>query len=141
MYLWIKAAHLISLIAWYAGLFYIFRLFVYHVKYKAKAGLPEVFEEMERKLMHIIMLPASLLTVATGVTLIVLNPEWMAQGWLHAKLTVLVFLFGYHGYASKVRKRFAQKDYFLSEKACRMINEVPTLILVVVVLLVVLKPF
>jgi putative membrane protein len=141
MYLWIKAAHLIMIVAWFAGLFYIFRLFVYHVKYKDKAGLPEVFEEMERKLMRYIMLPASLLTVATGATLIVLNPDWLSQGWLHTKLSLLVFLFGYHGYASKVRKRFAKKDYFLSEKACRVINEVPTVILVLVVLLVVLKPF
>lgn len=140
-YQWIKAFHIIAMVAWFAGLFYIFRLYVYHVKHRERPGMPEAFAEMERKLLRIIMDPAMTVTLALGIALIVMNPALLKQGWLHAKLTAVVLLMGYHIFAGITRRRFARGDYFLSERACRMINEVPTLLLIVTVLMVVLKPF
>jgi putative membrane protein len=140
-YQWIKAFHIIAMVAWFAGLFYIFRLYVYHVKHRERPGMAEAYAEMERKLLRIIMDPAMTVTLVLGIALIVMNPVVMKQGWMHVKLTAVVLLMGYHIFAGITRRRFARGDYFLSERACRMINEVPTLLLIVAVLMVVLKPF
>lgn len=135
-----KALHIISFVAWFAGLFYIFRLFVYHVENKDKPETIAVFEVMERKLLRFICLPAMILTTLFGLALLHKMPAYVQQGWFHVKLGALFFLFGYHGYASKIRKKFAAGEFVLTSKQCRMINEVPTLLLFVIVLMVVLKP-
>lgn len=140
-YAWLKALHLISMVAWFAGLFYIFRLFVYHAKFKENKELCDAYALMERKLLYVIMHPAMLATIVFGVLLILQNPGYMKMGWLHAKLLLVVFLIGYQVFAGITRRRFASGNFFLSEKACRMINEVPTLILIGVVILAVVKPF
>jgi putative membrane protein len=137
----LKVVHLVSIVAWFAGCFYIFRLFVYHVQNKNKPETAAVFETMERKLLRMIMNPAMILTLATGISLVVLVPEWLKQGWLHVKIAFVVFLIGYHHYALYVWKKFCKKEFILSEKACRWINEIPTLILIVIVAMVILKPF
>ena len=141
MYLWFKALHLIFMVAWFAGLFYIFRLFVYHVKFKDQQNMRQAYELMEKKLLYIIMHPAMLLTIIFGLGMIHLNPALMRQGWLHSKLLAVVFLIVYQVYAGIVRRRFAKGDFFLSEKSCRIINEVPTLLLIIIVLLAVLRPW
>lgn len=140
-YPWIKAFHIIAMVAWFAGLFYIFRLFVYHVKHRETPGMPEAYAEMERKLLRIIMDPAMLVTTVLGVWLLMLNRDAMRHGWMHVKLTMVLLLIGYHVFAGITRRRFARGDYFLSERACRLINEVPTLLLLVIVIMVVVKPF
>ena len=140
MYLWIKAFHLISLVAWFAGLFYIFRLFVYHVKFKDQKNMAEAYTVMERKLLYVIMHPAMLLTIAFGVTMLVMNPTLWKTPWMHGKLALVAGLIVYQIYAGITHKRFAQGDFRLSEKACRILNEVPTLLLVGIILLAVLKP-
>ena len=140
-YAWLKAFHLISMVAWFAGLFYIFRLFVYHAKFKENKELCDAYSLMERKLLYIIMHPAMLATIVFGVLLILQNPGFMKMGWLHTKLLLVVFLIGYQIFAGITRRRFAAGNFFLSEKACRMINEIPTLILIGVVILAVVKPF
>src|SRR5438105_4335559 len=110
-YLWVKAFHIIAMVAWFAGLFYIFRLFVYDTKYRDRPGVPETLAEMERKLMRMIMDPALTVTLILGVWLIVLNPTVMKQGWMHVKLTAVVLLIGYHVYAGITRKRLSRGEY------------------------------
>jgi putative membrane protein len=140
IYLYFKSFHLISMVAWFAGLFYIFRLYVYHVKFKDQPLMAQAYTLMEKKLLYIIMHPAMLLTLIFGIAMIVMNPTLIHQGWLQAKLGAVLLLIAYQIYAGKVHKRFARGEYFLSEKACRMINEIPTLLLIIIVLLAVLKP-
>ncbi len=139
-YLWLKAFHLIFMVAWFAGLFYIFRLFVYHAKFQNKPELAEAYSLMERKLLYIIMHPAMLMTILFGILLITQNPSIFEARWFHLKLFCVLLLIGYQVFAGIVHKRFSSGDYFLSEKACRLINEVPTLLLIAIILLVILKP-
>lgn len=139
-YLWIKSFHLIAMVAWFAGLFYIFRLFVYHAKFKSEEKLHEAYALMEKKLIFIIMNPAMVLTIIFGGLLITLNPYVLVAPWFHAKLSLVLILIGYHIFSIVTHKRFVRKDFFLSEKACRFLNEVPTLILFAVIILVVVKP-
>ncbi len=139
-YLWIKSLHLISMVCWFAGLFYIFRLFVYHAKYKNKSDLAEAYSVMEGKLLAMIMHPALFLTVFSGSLLISLNPSVMRAGWFHAKLGAVFFLIAYHTLSVMTHRRFSRGDYWLSERACRIINEVPTIGLILIIILVVIKP-
>lgn len=139
-YLWIKALHLIFLVAWFAGLFYIFRLFVYHVEHRGESNMAAAYSVMERKLLYIIMHPAMLLTLLFGVLLIAANPPVLQAGWFHAKLGLVLLLICYQILAGITHKRFVQGNYWLSEKACRIINEIPTLLLILIVILAVVKP-
>ena len=139
-YLWLKALHLIFLVAWFAGLFYIFRLFVYHAKFRDKPEMREAYTLMERKLLYIIMHPAMALTILFGFLLIFQNTVVLRAAWFHAKLFLVLFLVVYQVFAGITHKRFARGDFFLSEKACRVINEVPTLLLIGIVILAVVKP-
>jgi putative membrane protein len=139
-YLWLKAFHIIAVVAWFAGLFYIFRLFVYHVKHRDNPSIAQAYVEMERKLIYLIMHPAMLLTILFGVLLISQNPTVLRAPWFHLKLGLVALLIAYQVFAGVTQKRFARGDYFLSERACRLINEVPTLILIAVVILAVIKP-
>ena len=138
-YLWIKAFHVIAVIAWYAGLFYIFRLFVYHVQKRDEPAVVATLEVMERRLMRGIMMPAMVLSLAMGTWMLTLNPSLLRMPWMHMKLGAIVFLQGYHGFSSYTRKRFLNKDYFLSETACRWINEVPTVLLFFIVIGVIVR--
>lgn len=140
-YLWIKAFHIIAVVAWYAGLFYIFRLFVYHVQQRDKPDVVATLVIMERRLMRAIMAPAMVVSLALGLWMTVKVPALWQQPWLHLKLAAVVALLGYHGFASRVRKRFAEGDYVLTETQCRWWNEFPTVLLVVIVIAVVVKPF
>lgn len=140
LYLWLKAFHIIFVVAWFAGLFYIFRLFVYHVKFKSEPKLAETYVVMERKLLFIIMYPAMFLSLLFGGLLIWQNPPVLSAPWFHMKLFAVFLLISYQMLAGMTAKRFAAGDYYLSEKACRIINEIPTLLLVAIVILVVVKP-
>lgn len=140
MYLWIQAIHIIFMVSWFAGLFYIFRLFVYHAKHKNNKEITSAYEVMEKKLLYFIMHPAMLITIITGLSMFHLNPIIWKQPWMHTKLLFVVFLIAYQVFAGITRKKFAAGNYFLSEKACRIINEVPTLCLIVIVIMVIVKP-
>lgn len=140
IYLWLKAFHIIFMVAWFAGLFYVFRLFVYHAKFKDQDNMRQAYALMERKLLYIIMHPAMLLTLLFGLLLISLNPSVLRAPWFHLKLFAVALLIGYQVFAGIVAKRFARGDFFLSERACRFINEVPTILLIVIVIMVVVKP-
>lgn len=140
-YSWFKALHLIFVVTYFAGLFYIFRLFVYHVDQRDNPGQRRTFEVMEKKLMLVIMNPSLMLLLVFGLGMLWQNPGLLDRSWFIVKLIMLVPLMLYHGFADYVRRRFAQDNYFLSERACRLINEVPSIVLVVVVILAVVKPW
>lgn len=137
-YFWIKAFHLISVIAWLAGLFYLPRLFVYHCRV---AGTPadELFQTMERRLLRIIMNPAMIAAWIFGGLLLTVQ-DW-SQGWLHAKLTAVVLITVYHHLLGLWRKDFAAGRNRRPERFYRMVNEIPTLLMMAIVILVIVKPF
>jgi len=140
LYLWIKAFHIVALVCWFAGLFYLPRLFVYHAA-SADSTSRERFCLMERKLYRGIMLPSMLATLILGLWLLHLNPAWLKMGWLHAKLLLVVLLIGYHHVCGAQIKRFARGENRRSERFFRWFNEVPVLFLLAIVILVVVKPF
>ena len=140
LYLWLKAFHIIFMVAWFAGLFYIFRLFVYHVKFKDKPELAQAYTLMERKLLYIIMHPAMFLTIVFGGLLIWQDRSVLSAPWFHMKLFAVLLLIAYQMLAGMTAKRFAMGDYYLSERACRILNEIPTILLIAIVILVVVKP-
>jgi putative membrane protein len=139
--LWLKAFHIISLVAWFAGLFYLPRLFVYHAEAIDKISI-ERFKTMERRLYYGITWPAAVLTTLFGVSLLLYNLNYYLQlGWMHAKLSLVLVLWGYHFFCGHYLKLFAAN---LNEKKTnfyRVFNEFPTLLLIGIVILVVVKPF
>lgn len=139
-YLWLKAFHLIFMVAWFAGLFYIFRLFVYHVQHRSEPAVTATLTVMERKLIRFIIHPAMGMTILFGLLLIRENPAVLTAPWFWAKLGAVFFLIAYQIFAAMTHNRFSRNDYFLSERNCRIINEIPTVLLIVIILLVVLKP-
>lgn len=140
LYLYIKAFHIIAFTTWMAGMFYLPRLYVYHAE-TDNPQTREIFKVMERKLLRIIINPAMILTFVFGISLVVMNPDWLKQGWLHAKLTLVILLTAYHGYLAKARKDFERDQIKHSGKFYRILNEAPTLLLIGIVILAVVKPF
>ena len=136
--LWIKAFHIIFVVTWFAGLFYLPRLFVYHAMAEDTLSRQR-FEVMERKLYYGIMAPGAILTIAFGLWL------WLGYGrtgaWLHAKLVLVVALIGYHLWCGKLINDFKQGRNTRGHVWYRWFNEVPTVILLLVVILAVVKPF
>jgi putative membrane protein len=136
--LWLKALHIVFVVSWFAGLFYLPRLFVYHAQ-AADPASTERFKVMERKLYRGIMTPAMVLVVASGLWL------WLGYGfsggWLHAKVFLVVLLVAYHFWLRKMLGDFARDANRRSHVFYRWVNEVPTLLLVAIVVLVVVKPF
>ena len=141
LYTWLKAFHIIGVVTWFAGLFYIFRLYVYHVENKDKPEITALLEVMERRLYRGICWPAMLFTATFGTWLFVQMPGfYWAQMWFHVKLLGLAILLGYHFYSGKVRKDLAAGTCTLTSRQCRMINEVPIVPLFLIVIMAVVKP-
>lgn len=140
MYLWIKAFHIIAVVTWFAGLFYLPRLFVYHAQSEDNIS-NERFKIMERKLYRGIMVPSMVVAIALGIWLLILIPAWLTQGWMHAKLSLVVALLVYHFTCARMLKGFAADHNTRSHVFYRWFNEAPVLVLVAVVILVVVKPF
>ncbi len=141
-YPWTKAFHVISIIAWMAGNLYLPRLFVYHCATTPGSAESERFKVMEYRLMKQIMTPAMIATWSFGI-LLVLTPgviDWTA-GWWHVKLTSVILLSGFHGAASRWRKDFLQDANRKSEKFFRVVNEVPAVLMVIIVIMVIVKPW
>jgi putative membrane protein len=139
-YLIIKSLHIIFVISWMCGIFYLPRLFVYHVKAKKNGELDQTLKTMERRLLKIIMNPAMILTFISGFWLISFI-GFNSGGWLHLKILLVLLMAGFHGFLSKCRKNFAAGENKRSEKFYRITNEVPTILMIVIVFLVVVKPF
>ncbi|MEH3145374.1 MAG: protoporphyrinogen oxidase HemJ [Methylobacterium frigidaeris] len=140
LYLWIKAGHILALIAWMAAMLYLPRLFVYHAAQPAGSAQSETFKVMERRLAKAIMLPAMIATWVFGIILAVQSGAF-SQGWLHAKLLLVVAMSGLHGWFSRMVKDFAADRNTRSPNFYRVVNEVPTLLMIAIVILVVVKPF
>ena len=140
MYEWIKAFHIIAVIAWMAGMLYLPRLFVYHCGADVGSMQSETFKVMERRLLKAIINPAMILTWLLGLWL-AWRGGWFAAPWLHAKLALLIGMMGVHGILSRYVKDFAADRRRKSQKFFRIINEVPTVLMILIVILVVIKPF
>ncbi|MBI1949364.1 MAG: CopD family protein [Deltaproteobacteria bacterium] len=140
MMLWIKALHVIAVISWMAGLLYIYRLFVYHAM-ESEAVVRARFEVMERRLLNAITTPAGIVALVTGVAMIALSTGFLRQPWMHAKLTLVVGLLGSHVYAVLARKRLLTEPAAVSHKRFRFLNEVPTLLMIGIVILVIVRPW
>jgi protoporphyrinogen IX oxidase len=138
--LWLKAFHIMAVVAWFAGLFYLPRLFVYHADAKTGSDLSETFKVMEHRLLTAIMTPAMAIVWLTGLTLAYWEGAF-SDGWLHAKLALVFLLSGYQGALSRWTRDFAADRNTRPAKFYRIANEVPTVFLIAIVLLVVLKPF
>ncbi len=140
--LWVKAFHLIFIVTWFSALFYLPRLFVYHALCDDEAGNAR-FKIMERKLYRGIMTPSAILTLVFGLWLLSFYPleQLATMGWLHAKLTLILLLFAYHGICGRMLKQFAADNNQRSHRFYRWFNEFPVLLLIAIIILAVVKPF
>lgn len=140
--LWVKAFHIIFMVTWFAGLFYLPRLFVYHAMADDSVSR-ERFKIMERKLYFGIMTPGAVLTVVLGVWMLI-DYAWEVHsrsGWLHAKLFLVALLIAYHAYCGKLVRDFKQDRNRHGHVFYRWLNEMPVLVLIAIVILVVVRPF
>ena len=140
-YLIFKSLHLIAVVSWMAGLLYLPRIFVYHVENKEKKEVTEIFEVMEKRLFFYIMLPAMIFTWIFGLILIYLNGiEIFSQLWIQIKIVLVVLLSFYNDYLGKCLLALKNNTNIKSSKFFRIINEVPTILLILIVFIVVFKP-
>jgi putative membrane protein len=140
MYEWVKVLHIISVIAWMAGMLYLPRLFVYHADATPGSDKAETFKTMERRLLRAIMTPAMAGTWIFGLWLAWLG-DWYFSGWFLAKFALVLALSGMHGALSRWTRDFAADANRRPARFYRMVNEVPTVLLIGIVILVVVKPF
>lgn len=143
-YFWFKAFHIIGVVVWFAGLFYLVRLFIYHVEANeetepAQSILKKQYGLMEKRLLNIITTPGMIVTVVCAVGLLVTEPDLLKQGWLHVKLGFVLLLLGYHYYCTRLVKQLEAGTCRWSSQQLRGLNEAPTVLLVVIVLLAVFK--
>ena len=140
-YLLFKSLHLIAVVSWMAGILYLPRIFVYHVQNKEKKEATEIFEVMEKKLFYYIMRPAMIFTWIFGLVLIYLNGiEIFSQLWMQIKIVLVILLSAYNDYLGKCLASLRDNSNTRSSKFFRIINEIPTLVLIFIVFLVIFKP-
>ena len=140
IYLWLKALHVIAVIAWMAGILYLPRLFVYHAMQVPGSEVSETFKVMERRLLRYIMNPAMILSFLFGGWLIMINPGLLEQSWMQYKIIVLVIMTGIHAALSRWRRFFAIDKNTFSPRFFKIINEVPTGLMIAIIILAVVKP-
>ena len=139
-YLWLKAIHVISIIAWMAAMLYLPRLLVYHAETGPGTPQSETFKAMERRLLRFIATPSLIVVWITGLWLAI-QGGWFSAGWLHAKLLLVVLMSGVHGFLAASTRRFANDANKRPARFYRIVNEVPTVLMIGIVILVVGKPF
>lgn len=140
----LKALHIVGFVSWFAGLFYLVRIFVYHAEAKekpepARSILIAEFQLMQTRVYKIICNPAMMITWVGGLGMLIINPIYLSQGWMHIKLLLLFLLLGYHLYCKAIIKKLAKGEAPFNSFQFRLLNEVPTLFLVSIVLLAVLQ--
>jgi len=140
MYLWLKALHIIAVIAWMAGMLYLPRLFVYHAAAKPGSELSETFKTMEYRLLNFIMTPAMIVTWIVGIVLL-LQGQWLGASWFHVKFAAVLVMTGLHGLFSYWVNEFRFDRSRHSQKFYRIVNEIPTGLLILIVVLAAVKPF
>ncbi len=143
-YLWFKTLHIIGVVVWFAGLFYLVRLFIYHVEANdLSVDLQKPFFDqyslMEKRLANIITTPGMILTVSMAIGLLSMQPSWLYERWMQVKLLFVAFLLAYHFYCYKLMSTLQSNSCKWTGKQLRILNELPTLLLVIVVMLVVFK--
>lgn len=141
IYPWIKAFHLIMVIAWMAGMMYLPRLFVYQHQSEKGGEAERYFIQMQRRLLKGIINPSMVAVWALGILMLIANPAMLSQGWFHVKLALVVAISAVHGFYSSSRRKFEKGERPRSEKFWRIMNEVPFLALIVIVIMVIVKPF
>lgn len=139
-YNWLRALHVIAVISWMAGLLYLPRLFVYHVSAIKGGELSETLKIMERRLLKFIMAPASIATWLFGGLMLYANPALFQEPWIHVKLLCVVLLTGVHHMMIAYAKKFARDANTKGEKFYRIFNEVPTILMIVIVIMVLVRP-
>lgn len=139
-YLWLKALHVIAAISWMAGLLYLPRLFVYHCEVEPGSATSEKFKVMERRLLKAIMMPAMVVAWAAGLALAIFGGLFH-DGWFHVKLTLVILMTISHHMMGRWKNDFAADRNIRPQKFFRIANEVPTLLMIVIVILVIVKPF
>jgi putative membrane protein len=139
-YLWVKAIHVIAVISWMAGMLYLPRLFVYHCAAERGSVQSETFKVMEQRLLKAIINPAMGITWLAGLWLAWQSAAY-ADGWFHVKFLAVLIMSGVHGYFSKAVRLFAEDRNEKPARFWRMMNEVPTVLIVIIVLMVIIKPF
>ena len=140
-FLWLKVVHIVSVVAWMAGLFYLPRLFVYHCGVSPGSETSELFKMMERRLMVAIMRPAAVTSLFSGVLLFIAGGFQFFQVWVLGKLAAVLLLCVYHGALESYLRRFARDERVRDARFFRILNEVPTLLLIIIVVFIVIKPF
>ncbi len=139
-YLWIKALHVISVIAWMAGMLYLPRLYVYHCAVEPGGAQSETFKVMERRLLRAILNPAMIAAWLFGILLVIHGEIWR-EGWFHAKFVLLIAMTSVHGALARWRRHFAADANRHDVRFYRIMNEVPTVLLIAIVILAVVRPF
>ena len=137
---WVKALHVIAIIAWMAGMLYLPRLFVYHADALKGSDLSETFKVMERRLLKAIVNPSMVLVFLTGSALVYLTGDWQ-DGWWQAKFVLVLGLAGLHGYFARCVRTFAEDANVRPARFYRILNEAPTVLMILIVVLAVVKPF
>lgn len=140
MYEWIKAIHVIAVISWMAGMLYLPRLFVYHCDAEVGSKQSETFKVMERRLLKAIINPAMVVTWVLGLYL-AWSGGWYVSGWFHVKLMLVLVMSGVHGLFTRWVRDFAHDRNTREQKFYRIINEVPTVLMIGIVIMVIVKPF
>ncbi len=140
MYEWLKALHVIAVMSWMAGMLYLPRLFVYHCEAEVGSKQSETFKVMERRLLKAIITPAMIVTWIVGLYLVWAG-HWYTAGWFHVKFALVLAMSGLHGFFSARVRDFSQDKNTRSQKFYRIINEVVTLLMVGIVIMVIVKPF
>ena len=140
-FLWLKAIHIVSVVAWMAGLFYLPRLFVYHCDVSLGSEASKLFKTMEWRLMGTIMRPAMVMSLLSGVLLLIAGQIELSQIWVLGKLAAVFLLFLYHGALEVYLRQFARDQRTRNARFFRVVNEVPTFLMIIIVVFVVVKPF
>ena len=140
-YLWIKSFHVISVIAWMAGMLYLPRLYVYHAGAKEGSEESETFKVMENRLLRYIMNPAMIATWLFGTMMITANPDLFSMGWMHVKFTAVILMTVIHMIYARWRRKFAVDDNLHTGKFYKIWNEIPTILLIIIVIMAIAKPF
>lgn len=141
IYLWIKAVHLIAVIAWMAGMMYLPRLFVYHHQSEKGGEAERYFIAMERRLLKGIINPSMIAVWILGIAMLIAVPQTLSSGWFHVKFTLVIAISGVHGFYASAQRKFAAGERPRTERFWRIMNEVPFVMLIVIVFLVIVKPF
>ncbi|WP_375201802.1 protoporphyrinogen oxidase HemJ [Hyphococcus sp.] len=141
VYLWIKSFHLIMVIAWMAGMMYLPRLFVYQHQSEKGGEAERYFIQMQRRLLKGIINPSMIFVWILGILMLIANPSILSEGWFHVKLALVVIISAIHGFYASSRRKFEKGERPRTEKFWRIMNEAPFLALIVIVIMVIVKPF